>query len=175
MPILVGNSQSECNETMKNFPSMGEDYELWLLLAQTRQLMLKAWQKELNQYNISARHISVLHVIQAIGHRATPAEISRWLYSEPHSVSELLSRMEKQGLVRKVKDLEAKNQVRIVVTGKGREICYQVAELEIVRNMISSLSEEERQQLRLHLLKLRHKALKELGIQVEVPYRTLSQ
>ena len=160
---------------MKSMPSLDENYDLWSLLAQTRQLMLKARQKELDKCNVSSRHIYVMQVIDKIGHNATPAEISRWLWSEPHSVSELLSRMEKLGLVRKSRDLGIKNLVRIEVTEKGRELCHQAAKTETVHNIMSSLSEEECQQLRSHLMKLRRKALEKLGVEGEAPFRPISR
>jgi DNA-binding MarR family transcriptional regulator len=147
-------------EAMKNYSATDQDYNLWILLAQTRDAILKARQKELDQYGISTSQAAVLFVIQAIGDRATPAEISRWLFREPHSVSTLLSRMEKQGLVRKVKDLDRKNLVRVVITEKGREAYYQSTKRESIRGIMSSLSEEERQQLTSSLRKLRDEALK---------------
>jgi len=51
---------------------------------------------------------AVLFVVRNMKTAATPAEISRRLFREPHTVSELIKRMEKQGLVRKKKDLEKK-------------------------------------------------------------------
>ena len=89
-----------------------------MLLNQATDATLRARQKELDRYGISAAQAAVLFIIQAIGEKATPAEITRWLFREPHSVSGMLSRMEKQGLVRKVKDLDGKNLVRIAMTEK---------------------------------------------------------
>ena len=110
---------------MKNIP-VDRDYNLWVLLAHTRQAMFRARQKELREYNISARHAAVLFAIESIGDETTPAEISRWLFREQHSVFEVLRRMEKQGLIRKTKDLDRKNQVRVQLTEKGRETYYQL-------------------------------------------------
>ena len=124
----------------------------------------------MHQYNISASRGAVLFAIQAIGEEATPAEIARWLFREPHSISELLSRMERDGLVRRVKDLCRKNLVRIVLTEKGREVYHKSTKRELVCEIMSSLSEEERQQLRSCLQKLRDKALKELRIEHGIPF-----
>jgi len=62
-----------------------------------------------------------LFVVQSTRERATPSEISRWLLREPHSTSGLITRMEKDGLVTKVDDLERKNMLRVAMTEKGRE------------------------------------------------------
>jgi len=149
---------------------MDQDYYTWWLLFQVRQLMFKVRQKELSKYGISHVEAAVLHIIQAIGNTVTPAEISRWVLREPHTISELLSRMEKKGLVRKVKDLDRRNLVRVMLTDKGHEAYYQSAERESTQNIMSALSEEERQQLGSCLWKLRAKALKELGIGNKVPF-----
>jgi len=103
-------------------------------------------------------------VIQTFGGKATVGEIARWTLREPHSVSELLSRMEKEGLVRKVKELGKKSGVRVVLTEKGREAYYKSTARESIYETMSSLSEEERQQLRSCLRKLRYKALTQLAV-----------
>ena len=155
---------------MKNLSSRDNVYYLWILLAQARDAILNARRKELHQYNISASRGAVLFAIQAIGEEATPAEIARWLFREPHSISELLSRMERDGLVRRVKDLCRKNLVRIVLTEKGLEVYYKSTKRELVCEIMSSLSEEERQQLKSSLQTLRDKALKELRIEHGIPF-----
>jgi DNA-binding MarR family transcriptional regulator len=147
---------------MKDFPSADEDYKLWVLLGQTADATLRARQKELDQYGISTAEAAALFVIQAIGERATPAEITRWLLREPHTVTELLHRMEKGGLVTKTKDLERKNLVRVSITEKGRQAYQQSTKRKSIQKVISSLSQEERQQLRSYLERLRNKALGEL-------------
>ena len=86
--------------------STDQDYNLWVLLHQAKDAVFKAREKELSQYGISAMEAAALFIIQAIGDKATPAEISRWIFREHHTVTALLSRMEKKGLITKVKDLE---------------------------------------------------------------------
>ena len=138
-----------------------QDYRLWVLLNQVRDAVLKARQKELDQYNISATQAATLLVIEAIGPKATATEISRRLFRKPHSVSGragILSRMEKKGLVMRLKDLHRK-KIRVVLTEKGREAYYQSTKQESIRQIMSSLSEEERQQLTSSLHTLRDKAL----------------
>ena len=104
--------------------------------------MYKARTRELFQYGITPAEAAVLVIVQAIGEKATPAEISRWLFREPHSISGLLARMEKQGLVRKVKDLDRKNLVRVVITEKGQQAYQQSTKRESIHRIMSSLSEE---------------------------------
>ncbi|MFC1951425.1 MarR family winged helix-turn-helix transcriptional regulator [Chloroflexota bacterium] len=160
---------------MKNFHE-DQVYILWVLLAQTRHAIAKARKKALRKYNMSTTQAGTLFVIHAIGDKATPAKISRWLFREPHSVSELLGRMEKKGLVKKVKDLDKKNQVRIMLTEKGRETYHhQSINPEPLNRIMSSLSDEERRQLRSYLLILWDNTMKELGMEQEMPFPLLGQ
>jgi MarR family 2-MHQ and catechol resistance regulon transcriptional repressor len=147
---------------MKDFLSVDEDYKLWILLSQAADTTLRARQKELDRYDISTAEASVLFAVQAIGERTTPAEITRWLLREPHTVTELLNRMVKKGLVTKSKDLEKKNMVRVSVTEKGRQAYEQSTKRKSIHKVMSALSREERRQLGSYLERLRNKALGEL-------------
>jgi DNA-binding MarR family transcriptional regulator len=115
-----------------------------------------------------------LLAIKSIGDKATPAEISRWLFREPHSVSALLNRMEKQELIRKVKDLERKNQVRVALTEKGHEAHYLSMKQVSILKIISALVEQEQVKLRSYLQILLEEALKELGIEPRTRALTMS-
>jgi len=147
-----------------------EDYRVWTLLAQTRALLFMARGRELIQYDISPRQAAALFAIQALGNKATPAEVSRWLCREPHTVSSLLSRMEGEGLVRKTKDLDRANLVRITLTEKGKEVYAQSLKRESIHEIMSSLSKEDCRQLSSCLEKLRDKALLELGKRKKPPF-----
>ncbi len=145
-------------------------YQLWWLILHTRRAMSKVRAKELSQYGITPEEAAVLFVVQTIGYKATPAEISRWLLRESHSVSSLISRMEKKGLVRRVKDLDRRNLVRVAMTKKGEQAYNQAAKRESIHQIMSHLPEEECQQLTACLERLRDKALEKLGVAKKPPF-----
>jgi len=151
-------------KVQRRLPTKDQKYNLWALLDLVRHAIMRVRQKELNKYNVSVTQGTVLLIIEALGDEATPNEISRWLFREPQSVSGLLSRMKKQGLLYKVRDLDKKNMMRVVLTEKGREAYYYSAREEAVRSIMSSLSEDECQQLASCLYTLWGKALEKLGI-----------
>ena len=159
----TGNFRHGLTENSYSYDT-NEDYELSRLILQMNRAMYRARAKELFQYGITPEEVALLFVVQAVGYRATPTRISRLLVREPHSVSSLLTRMQKRGLVSKVKDLERKNLVRVVITEKGRQAYYHSMERKSIRRILSVLSEEERRQLRVYMKKLRDKAFEELGI-----------
>lgn len=149
---------------MKNSSTVDMD-SAWVMLHQARDAIVKVREKELKKYGISATKASALFNIQAIGYKATPSEIARHLLRESHSVSTILSRMEKQGLIRKVNDLDRKNMVRVYLTDKGQQVYHEAAKRESIREVMSCLSDEECRQLVSSLRKLRNKALKKLGFE----------
>jgi DNA-binding MarR family transcriptional regulator len=132
--------------------------------------MSKAREKELGKLGVSCIQAAVLFNLQAIGDAATPAELSRRLVREPHTISGLLSRMEKQGLIRKAKDLPRKNMVRIEMTDKGKEIYDKSTQRLAMHEIMSILPENEKKELWTYLEKLRTRALKTLGKGYELPF-----
>jgi DNA-binding MarR family transcriptional regulator len=78
--------------------------------------------------------------------------------------------MEKKGLVRKVKDLEKKNQVRVAMTEKGQQACEQASKRESIHRIMSSLNDSECEHLVVCLQSLLDKALDEAGITSKPPF-----
>src|SRR4030042_6544065 len=109
-------------ETMGERPVYDEYYHLWLLLSQTRSAIFKVRHKKVGQY-LPPNQAAALVSIWALEGRITPAALSRRLFLEPHTVSELINRMQKKGLVTKEKDRQRGNVVRISITEKGQEVC----------------------------------------------------
>lgn len=81
-----------------------------------------------------------------------------------------MNRMEKQGLVRKVKDLERKNMIRIVITEKGGQAYQRSREMKDIHKILSCLSPKEHDSLRTYLVTLRNEALKEIGVGYQLPF-----
>ena len=155
---------------METNAARDQDYELWVLLQQSCDAMTRARENEVREFGISAMQAAALFCIKGIEGPATPAEISRWLFREPHTVSGLLQRMENQGLVKKVKDLERKNMIRIIITEKGEKAYQQSKKLKVIRTVLSSLSAEQKDIIRPYLETLRNMALQELGLKYKLPF-----
>ena len=147
-----------------------KDFELWVLIHQTRDAIFKLRENELRQHGITTMEAGVLFLIHLIGYKTTPAEISRWIFREPHTVSVLLNRMEKKGLIKKTKNLDRRNLVRISLTEKGKQAYNNTLKRESIRNTIATLSEEERQQLYSYMQKLRDKALNDIRAGYRLPF-----
>ena len=141
-----------------------QDSASWIYISRVKDAMLVLRVKELRSYNVTARQSSILLCLEALGDNTTPAELSRWAFRKPHSISNLLKRMEREGFVRRLKDLDKKNMIRIEVTEKGRKAISLSKRMEAPRRVMRSLSKEEHRQLKIILDKLWHNSLEELGI-----------
>ncbi len=155
---------------MNSKQSRDPNFETWVLLAQTRRAMFRARSKKLLKFGISPRQSALMFMIIDLGEKATPSELARSLFREPHSISELVDRMEKNGLVRRVSDLDKKNLVRVELTDKGRDIYERSLTEEPVHKIMASLSNEEHEQLRALLRKLWDRAIKERGMKKREPF-----
>jgi DNA-binding MarR family transcriptional regulator len=147
-----------------------KNHEMWLLCNQVHDAMSKIRGEELNRIGVSRIQSEVLFIVKVMEGPVTPAKLSRWLLRKPHTVSELLVRMEKEGLIKRAKDLKRKNQIRVSLTKKGERIYLQSRDLKAIRGILSDLSKEEKDNLRTYLIKLRGKSLKQLGIERELPF-----
>ena len=137
-------------------------FKLWELFNHAFRATAKVREKELGQYGITLSQSAVLRVALRLGKKATPAEISRQLFLEANSVSEQLRRMEADGLIKKVKDLDRKNLIRIEVTQQGYELYRTSRERNYIDSVMSALTNDEKSELWAILVKLRAQAVKEL-------------
>jgi DNA-binding MarR family transcriptional regulator len=149
-------------------PFIDEYYELWLLLSKTRSAIFKARHKKFGQY-MHPNQAAALVMIWRYEGQITPAVLANQLFLEPHSISELVDRMQKKGLVTKTRDKTRGNMVRVSITEKGRKICSELVQADFIRGIMSELSARQRQQLWSYLSILCRTALKELGMEDKHP------
>ncbi len=152
------------DESTKFYSAEDEDQDLWLLLTHTRYAIFRAREKELQRYGVSPEQMSLLFVVQALGNKATPAALARHIIRQPHTVSALVDRMAKRGLVKKVKDLDRKNLVRVVMTEKGKKTYELSTKRGPIHRIMSSLDPAQKKEFREQLVKLLAKARKEIGL-----------
>ena len=142
----------------------GINTELALLFNRTNHLLQKARQKELDKYGISLQTSGILNIIVRSDKKATPGSIARELFIERHSVSEMLARMEMEGLVKRIKDLERKNLIRLELTDKGYDAYLKSNVREVLDDILSALTESEKLELWPLLSKIRTRAMKHMKI-----------
>src|SRR5512136_2192970 len=128
----------------KDDAQLNENEVLWARLFMATKVVERAREIELSRADVSLIQAMVLHVLKIATEPLTPTKLARMLCREPHSMSALIDRMERQGLVEKKHDLSRKNLVRVVLTAKGNEAFQRQRSINIVPNITATLTKEER-------------------------------
>lgn len=146
------------------FTSEDDEYfMLWVLIAQTKDAILKARERDYARYGIGNERRAVLWDIQNNGGTATPVAIARNLFRELNSLTELLKRMERDGLIARSKG-SGRSKVEVRLTDAGRKVFDQSLHNDTDERIFSVLNEKERETLASCLWKLRSRALEDLGM-----------
>jgi len=151
------------------------DMQIWGLIRQVDNAMYRCREKELSGSGCTAVDTAVLYTLKVAPNGITQAEIARLIFREPNTVTILLRKLEKKGLVRRTKDLERKNLVRVTITNKGKKALSEaMARWNVIRDIASCLSEEDKIHLRSSMLKLHRKSFEALGASEETRQIALS-
>ena len=130
------------------------------LIGRLRHLMFNARLKELAPYHISPRQSTIIFILYTLGHKATLSELAKRTDRKMSTLSIQLVRMEKDGLVKKAREVPKSAQKSIELTEKGVDLYKKSYDMKSVKEIMSILSEEERQQLISLLRKVISKAEK---------------
>jgi DNA-binding MarR family transcriptional regulator len=149
---------------------LNENEVMWARLFMATKVVERAREIELSRANVSLIQAMVLHVLKIAAEPLTPTKLARMLCREPHSMSALVDRMEKQGLVRKKHDLSRKNLVRVVLTAKGEEAFQRQRSINVVSNITACLTKEERETLASCADKMRSRAIELIREMTPAPY-----
>jgi DNA-binding MarR family transcriptional regulator len=147
-PSLASDSANCGSEDGHRHMEKKEDsnaISLWHSLRIARALGLEMLNRELRELGLTRGQATLFFAMRCAGEKATIAELSRWTWQRPHGLSALVGRLEAQGYVKRVHDLERKNQVRVELTEKGR-VAYETAKhRQTMNKFIGSLTDEQRQ------------------------------
>ncbi len=141
-----------------------KDYTLQTCLLQVADIFVKIRERELLPQNLSATAAEILFLVDAMGEDVTPAKITRMILREPHSISGILMRMEKHGLIKRTKNMERKNHIRITLTAKGEKALSQAMKQAGTTGIIAGLSTVQQKQLKASLTALKEAGKKELRL-----------
>ena len=141
-----------------------KDYTLQTCLLQVADIFVKIRERELLPQNLSSTAAEILFLVDAMGEGVTPAKITRMMLREPHSISGILVRMETHGLIKRTKNMERKNRIRITLTAKGEKALKQAMKLEGTSGILSRLTVVQQKQLKASLTALKEAGKKELHL-----------
>jgi DNA-binding MarR family transcriptional regulator len=139
-------------------------YRLYVVFKHTFEAIQLCREADLKKYDITPEQATALILLKNIGEKATPTEVSGWLFRKPHTALNLLRRMQKQGLVDMTPDALNKHIIRIKLTEKGNKVYYHVIQYTSAADTLGCLSKKEQQQLWSLLQLVKEKALEYLEL-----------
>lgn len=155
------------NHDIAYFSDGDPDYELWNLFTVARYTTFRAREMELQRYGLTPENARMLFVIQALHEKATPTEISRAILHRPHTVSAMISRMEKSGLVKTTVYPGHKNWILVKLTEKGINAYELTSKRGPIHRIMNSLNGDQCNQFRQILDLVLKKARQEIGLDRE--------
>jgi len=147
----------------------GIDFPLWRLIDHTRYMIFRSREKELARFNLTPEQAFVLDIMHESGGSTTINNIVAMSQHKHNSISALINRMAKQGLVRKYRTRSDKRAFRILATEKGEGLLGQVPR-ESVSRVLSCLRPSEKRQLGVLMSRLMISAYETAG--VHYPYES---
>jgi len=118
------------------------DFRLWEAINAAHTLLSKYRSRELLKYGISHNYSWTLNVIKTLGDDATISGIAKYSTLEKHSISEILNRMLKKGLITKETGSNSR-EPPIRLTAEGMAAQKNARKRESIHRAMSILTEEE--------------------------------
>ena len=117
----------------------------WRQIYQTDNLLKLCQEQICGQYGLTAEQWAMLLALNYMGGSAKPSDIAQWLIRSPNSVSMIVDRMVRAGLVKRTRDRVDRRVVRVTPTSKGNTALEQAhpAILEFVHKIFQPLSNED--------------------------------
>jgi len=141
------------------------DKGAWILLRQTYSLVLKCEDRVFSEYGLTTEQHAVLMAIKHISGPVRITDIARWLDRSVNSVSMIIDRMVKAGLVRRTRDRKDRRTVFVTMTSRVEKayVLASVAGWGLIQEILSPLSDEDKRTLIRLLETLRDKTYDYLG------------
>lgn len=161
--------KSQEEEIKRGEPS-NKVHEIYPLFHNTDVIISRARELELASFGLTLEQGVLLHTLIKMGGSATLDEITESTMRQYHSVSTLVNRIAKLGLVKKVKYSDTK-KFQVSITDKGLST-YNKATCNSLDMIFTVLSPEDQKVFAQYLHKLTDKARSVLGLDYKHPFLT---
>ena len=124
-------------------------FTTWVLLRQTWSAIQKVAERKLAKSGLTPEQVDVLWICRDYPDPLIPAEISRLMFREEQTVTGLLNRLEREGMVKRVPKRKGKPFTEIKITDKGTEAAGAGVEIamSLITEVMSTLSAPEHEEL----------------------------
>jgi DNA-binding MarR family transcriptional regulator len=133
----------------KEFTGKNPDLDAWILLQRTRDLILKREEAVLTRLGLTTEQYTVLQAIECLDAPVRISDIAESSGRSTNSVSMLVDRMVKAGLVERMRDVGDRREVHVVMTAKGEQAFKPAnpAVSQLIEDIWSSLPLDDRRTL----------------------------
>jgi DNA-binding MarR family transcriptional regulator len=132
---------------MEKATSKASGYDFFLLMGQINHFTQLVRRRELNHYHIAPQQLYVLRIIQELGAKATIAEVAKRADRKINAVCRQSIGMEKDGLIKRIKDTPKSRLLKMELTEKGLGMLKISKESKTINELFSVFTEEELQQI----------------------------
>ena len=131
-----------------NYESENTVLRLWLLLRRVGDTLMRCQDSVFSKYGLTTEQWGLLTAIKARG-PLRPSDLASLLDRTPNSMSMLIDRMVKAGLVRRTRDRKDRRVVAVSFTEKGKTAVEPavIAGWEFIHEVLSPLSDNEKRDL----------------------------
>jgi DNA-binding MarR family transcriptional regulator len=140
---------------------------LWILLNHTTNAISRQREAELSEYGISIEKHAILHAL-IIKDGQNIRDIAAVRLRRHHSIFTLIIRMEKQGLITKIKSSRSK-EYKIYITEKGKELYFKIPSNSL-ESIFPALTRDDQQKLSQYLKLLMVRSLTMQGFDYKLPF-----
>jgi len=119
---------------------------VWFIMHRTRDVLSRCEDKVFSKYGLTAEQYSVLATMKSLEGPIRITDVARWLERSTNSVSMIIDRMVKAGLVKRARDRSDRRAVRLVITSKAEEALKPatLAAFDFIQEVTSPLSHEDK-------------------------------
>ncbi len=135
--------------TMYDYKFAAQSLTAFAQLRHTWFAINKVIELRLLEVDSTPESIAVLWACRDYPGPLHPAEIARLVFRAPHTVAAMLNRMEKEGLIVRIRKRQGHPFTEVRLTAKGRKLCSpRIAVLkDVIAEVMSAMSDEELAQL----------------------------
>jgi DNA-binding MarR family transcriptional regulator len=121
----------------------------WVLLRQVPNLVSRCEDQVFSKHGLTTERHAVLMAIKHLDGPVRPTDVARWLDLSVNSVSMIIDRMVKAGLVKRVRDRKDRRTVFLTVTDKADKayVLASVAGWELIQEILGPLSDKDKRTL----------------------------
>ena len=143
---------------------------VWSLLQLTNDSIVKCAETAFTKSKLTPQQFYVLAAIKNIGDPVLPTDVAKWLDRNTNTITLIIDRMEKDGLVSRVRDLKDRRALRLLISTRGQKLYEQALRpsRELPKIILAGLSADELKTLINLLEKVRQKTFEYRKIEDKV-------